>query len=309
VKIVVLGDMPYGKDQVRSLEFIGSKIRKAGFPFVIHYGDFKGGGAKCDDSLLTKRRDVLANLVKGGLFYTPGDNDWTDCDRPQAGGYDELKRLDKIRSLFFSHNMPSKAEWMVARQNPDYPENARWTLGNLQFVTLHIVGSDNGRQEILKTDPPAKALNAVDARDEANLKWLDAAFDQAGKDNRDGLIIAAHADPADLINRKYRNRPCSKTERTACNPYLPFLQRLTKRANLFDKPVLFVHGSTNNFCLDQTYGGWKAAKLWRLNGPGDFVTIDAAVIRFDPHARKPFQIQGILTEDPVPPCDLQERLK
>ena len=35
VEFVVLGDLPYGKDQVRSLELIGKNIRKSGFPFVI----------------------------------------------------------------------------------------------------------------------------------------------------------------------------------------------------------------------------------------------------------------------------------
>ena len=140
VEFVALGDMPYGKDQIGSLKYIGKKIRKAGFPFVIHYGDLKAGDSPCDDGLLSERRDLLASIVEGGLFYTPGDNDWTDCDRPKAGGYDELERLGKIRSLFFSQDLAFRPEWQVARQGPDYPENAAWVFGNLQFVTLHIVG-------------------------------------------------------------------------------------------------------------------------------------------------------------------------
>ncbi len=48
VEFVVLGDMPYGEDQVDSLNYIGNKIRKAVFPFVIHYGDLKSGGTSCD---------------------------------------------------------------------------------------------------------------------------------------------------------------------------------------------------------------------------------------------------------------------
>lgn len=309
LEFVVLGDIPYGKDQVGSLGFIGSKIRKAGFPFVIHYGDLKAGDASCDDTLLADRQDQLFQLVEGGLFYTPGDNDWTDCDRPEAGGFDELERLDKLRGLFFSQDLPSNPEWRIARQAPHYPENARWEYGKLQFVTLHIVGSDNGRHEIEKTNPREKALDAVDARDRANLIWLDAAFDQADKRGLDGLIVVIQADPGDIVHREHRNRSCSETERTACNPYRPFLRRLTEQSDRFDKPVLLVHGSTNNFCLDEGFGGWEAVKLWRLNGPGDFVVIDAAIVRFDPGAPSPFQVRGLLTGDPVAPCSLKERIE
>ena len=197
----------------------------------------------------------------------------------------------------------------MARQDPDYPENARWAYGGLQFVTLHIVGSDNGRHEILKTDPKEKALDAVDARDTANLEWLDAAFDQARQYDLGGLIVVIHADPGEIEHREYRNRPCSKTEPEDCNPYLPFLRRLTEQADRFDRPVLLVHGSTSSFCLDAGFGGWQAVKLWRLNGPGDYVVIDAAVVRFDAADRNPFEVRGLLTEDPAPPCSLHEWLE
>ena len=35
-------------------------------------------------------------------IFTPGDNDWVDCDRPKNGSYDSLGRLDYERALFFS---------------------------------------------------------------------------------------------------------------------------------------------------------------------------------------------------------------
>ncbi|MCZ6667036.1 MAG: hypothetical protein O7B81_17185, partial [Gammaproteobacteria bacterium] len=289
--------------QVGNLRFIGSKIRKQGFPFVIHYGDLKAGDASCDDNLLSERRDLLFQLIEGGLFYTPGDNDWTDCDRPDAGSFDELERLDKIRSLFFSKGLPSKPEWRIARQGPDYPENARWTYGDLQFVTLHIVNSDNGRLEIEETEPTEKALDAVDARDRANLVWLDAAFDQAQQRDLDGLIVVIHADPGKIENREDRSRACTKAERSACNPYRPFLRRLTEQADRFDRPVLLVHGSSKAFCLDEGYGGWEAANLWRLDGPGDDDTVDAAVVRFDHDARVPFQVRGLLSWDTPSSCE------
>jgi hypothetical protein len=35
-------------------------------------------------------------------MLTPGDNDWTDCDRPSNGGFNSLERLDHERQVFFS---------------------------------------------------------------------------------------------------------------------------------------------------------------------------------------------------------------
>lgn len=299
VEFVVLGDIPYGQGQVGTLENIRIKIKEKAFPFVIDYGDVKGGGESCD--LIPERRDLIYGLLPGKVFYTPGDNDWTDCDRPSAGGYDELTRLDMLRRIFYSQDLPSNPEWHIARQGPDYPENARWEYGRLQFATLHIVGTDNGRNEISKSDVP-RALDAVDARDRANLTWLEAAFGSATARNAEGMVIVMHADPFDIEHRQYRDRPCTGQERQECNPYLAFLERLTERAGRFGRPVLLVHGSTSNYCLDRGFGGWRAGKLWRLNGPGDFIVIDAAVVTFDPHNRTPFAVRGLSTNDAAPEC-------
>ena len=301
-EFVVLGDMPYGQDQVGSLKYIASQIERQGpFPFLVHYGDIKRGDGDCSDALLTARRDLIRGLMPGGVFYTPGDNDWTDCDRPGAGGYDELERLEFLRSLFYGSGLPDDPAWRIGRQEPRYPENARWQAGGLVFATLHIVGSDNGRAEILESDPET-ALDAVDARDRANLEWLSQAFAAAGRDDSTGLVVLMQADPGELEHPEARNTACGATERTVCNPYLPFLEALTEQADALQKPVLLVHGSTNSFCMDRGFGGWRAPNLWRLNGPGDFVTVDAAIVRFGAEARFPFEVRGVLSNDSPPPC-------
>lgn len=298
---IVLGDMPYGRDQVGSLRYIGKKIRDGGYPFVVHYGDLKAGDESCSDALLTERRDVLYGLLEGRVFYTPGDNDWTDCDRAETGGFDELERLARLREMFFSEgSLPALPDGSVTRQSPDYPENLRWQFEGIRFLTLHIVGSDNGRVEIDHSDVDA-ALAAVDARDAANLAWLEAAF--ADAQDAAALVAFMQADPDELEDRSQRATACGPQRPSDCNPYLTFLERLTELADEFDKPVLLVHGSTNRFCLDTGFGGWRARKLWRLNGPGDFVTVDAAVVHVDPTARRPFRVHGLLSGDTAPGCD------
>ena len=298
---VVLGDIPYGQDQAQGLGYLGKNIRDGKFPFVVHYGDAKGGGETCSDALLTARRDLIYGLLEGRVFYTPGDNDWTDCDRDAAGGFDELERLARLREIFFSGpGLPAEPAWRIVRQSPDYPENARWDYEGIRFVTLHIVGTDDGRVEIKHSEVDA-ALTEANARQAANLQWLDAAF--AGAQDAVALVALMQADPYDLSDRKERDTACDAQRPTACNPYLTFLERLTVLADAFDKPVLLVHGSTNRFCLDTGFGGWRAPKLWRLNGPGDFVTIDAAVVHVDPGARMPFEVHGLLPGDAVPACN------
>jgi hypothetical protein len=42
------------------------------------------------------------NSLKKPAMFTPGDNDWVDCDRPANGGFSSLERLDHERALYFS---------------------------------------------------------------------------------------------------------------------------------------------------------------------------------------------------------------
>lgn len=308
VTFVVLGDMPYNKNEVDRLHDIRKEIRDSNVPFVAHYGDVKAGRKPCDTATLLERRAMIYGLLAGAVFYTPGDNDWTDCDREEAGGYNELERLDTLRSIFFGPGLPSDEAWNIARQEPRYPENARWELDDLQFVTLHIVGTDNGREEIDESRESV-ALAAVNARDAANLAWLDAGFDRATARGAAGLTVIIHADPDDIAKKSTRDIACSADLPTDCNPHWAFLDRLRKQARAFEKPVLLVHGSTDEYCLDKDFGRRaldgqvEAANLWRFNGPGDRDVIDGALVTFDPSdSDDPFTILGLLSEKAPPDC-------
>jgi hypothetical protein len=300
-EFAAFGDMPYSDDQIAVVKEIGAKLRDLGVPFVIHYGDAKSGGDSCDDATLTGRKDLLYGLMPGRVFYTPGDNEWTDCDRDAAGGFDETERLAKVREIFFSDGLPAEPEWHIARQGPDYPENARWEYGELVFATVHIVGTDNGRRHIDKSDRK-KALDDVDKRDKADLAWLDAAFEAAKATDAEGVVVAMQADPfGDVDGKDPPDVECTHDVRVKCNPYLGFVRHLRARAAAFGKPVLLIHGSTSEYCLDRRFGGAGAPKLWRLNGPGDFAVLDAAVVDFDAAGVEPFSVRGLLdTRSPLP---------
>ena len=309
VSFVVLGDMPYdGSMQAQAFAEIGETIRRRNFPFVIHYGDIKGGTESCADPFLRPWLAAALELLPGRVIYTPGDNDWTDCDRKSAGSFDELERLAQLRRWIGERPAPAGPGWQVLRQTPDYPENARWSFGGLQFVTLHIVGTSNGRRQIKNPGMGKKAgkahkkrvRRAVNARDSANLAWLAAAFDDAGA-SRKGLVVVIHSDVTDLKREESGARACGGKRLKDCHPYVLFLRELARRTSEFDRPVLLVHGSTNPYCLDRRKGR-KATKLWRLNGPGDGV-LDAAVVRFDASAREPFEVESLLGNEKPARCE------
>jgi len=84
-------------------------------------------------------RPCLSQLAEGAGHVTPGDNDWTDCDRAKNGGFNSLERLDHERAVFFSdsfslgqhrvHQEVQKTPLCLGVSGPEpCVENRRWTL-------------------------------------------------------------------------------------------------------------------------------------------------------------------------------------
>ncbi|HEU5084703.1 MAG TPA: metallophosphoesterase, partial [Acidimicrobiales bacterium] len=92
--LAVIGDTPYGAEQEATFDRLvdaiddDPKVR-----VVTHVGDIKSGGTACTDERFAAVADGFA-AFDDPVVYTPGDNEWTDCHRPAAGGYDPLERLD-----------------------------------------------------------------------------------------------------------------------------------------------------------------------------------------------------------------------
>ncbi len=313
-RFMFIGDLPYSdKESERLNTVIAKAIKKGGFPFLVHYGDFQAGGVACGEpegirESFEQISGLMTNLNGTSpprpVFYTPGDNDWTDCDRRFKLGESksELNQLDLLRRIFFL-DTPLKLsdEWQYERQ-PLYPENALWRFGRVQFATLHLVGTNNGRVEILMDDV-AMALAQVHARDQANRDWLNKIFEKAENfsDPAEALIIATQADVTD----PNENAPCTAANLMNCDAFASLRAQLIKHARAFEKPVLLVHGDTNPYCLDKGFGGAPAPNLWRLNAGGDYHNpLDATVVTFHPgKADTPFSAKGLVnSEKPTEGC-------
>jgi len=298
---VVIGDMPYSIQEDASLTDgeIATAIRAINPPVLVHYGDLKGGGEDCTDTLLELRKTQIANLNPYRTVFTPGDNDWTDCDRDFLKiRFDELERLAFIRNIFYESDSGlemSRDIHDLIRQK-DLPENAIWKINDLIMGTLHVVGTNNGRQEILKSDVN-QALDAVDNRDAANETWLQRMFEEAK--TAEGLVISFQADIYKPMDSK---QECTAENRVDCDGHKRIREAIAKMASVYEKPVLVVHGDTSAYCF---YQQEDVPNLWRLNGPGDFKVIDAARVTFDPSdSAMPFKVLGLLNpEAPPPVCE------
>jgi len=62
--------------------------------WVDHLGDIKNGSSTCSDEYFQRIKTDF-DLFQDPLVYTIGDNEWTDCHRPNNGPYDPLERLAK----------------------------------------------------------------------------------------------------------------------------------------------------------------------------------------------------------------------
>ena len=304
----VLGDMPYNAAQEATIRTtLAPALGRAGLPFVIHLGDFKAGDESCTDEIIATRRNEIYGLLPGRVFYTPGDNEWTDCDRVDevASPKPELERLDHLRNVFYPAPLNLAGTWDYTTQD-GYPENASWTRDGLVFATIHLVSTNNGRYEIIPLDAEGNpllgeaakayvktALDRVDARDAANARWLEATFARAARIGARAVIVATQAD----VTKKKKYPPCSSdpTEKN-CDAFVKTRAKLTELAAEFGEPVLLIHGDTNPYCLDKKFGGDQAPKLWRLNALGDFTEADATLVTVGgPGAWQAFTVNQLMT--------------
>lgn len=307
----VIGDIPYSEDDRSVLEGeILPAIAAGSFPFLIHIGDYKSGGAPCDPAADEAQRALIAQLSPIPVFYTPGDNEWTDCDRfidPQTGRpQSALERLARLRRLFFSSRVEAPMT-MKAKRQPDLPENMTWTYGGVRFATVHVVGTANGRRAV-EGDDPALAGAEADRREAAATAWLAEVSALARRQKAGALVVAMHADMFD-VSDGVLGQPCagaSASREETCDAFATLRAALNAAAAGFGGPTLLIFGDTAPFALKRADEG--AGLLWLLNAAGDhgvtpegfhYGVQDATLVTFDPRAAEPFTARAIASGTPA----------
>ncbi|MFT6886847.1 MAG: hypothetical protein ACJAWZ_003065 [Paracoccaceae bacterium] len=283
---VALGDMPYGApDKVwPRYETLIGRINDAAPALVVHVGDTKSGSTACDDKMLDQQL-VYMNSFAAPTLYTPGDNEWTDCHRKKAGGFDPLERLAHIRATYFDVPETSFGQAQVSvtsQAKKGYPENARLMHEGVMFVTAHVVGSNNNF-EIRDLDAVAEFF----ARDKATTNWLDQSFD-AAKDAA-ALVLAIHADMFEFDFNP------DKESWLRHSGFLNFGPMLQAKAAEFGKPVLLIFGDSHVHRVFRPFPK-TAPNVTALEvfGAEDMHAVEVTV---DPARPAPFGFRPLLNAD------------
>ena len=273
------GDTPYfAFEQVR-LEKLIAEMNAESLAFVLHIGDIKSSRDRCDDGLYLARKQLFDSIAHP-FVITPGDNDWTDCHRKGGGEYDPLERLRYFRTLFYSVPPGLAIERESAQSGfADYVENARWTIGQILFVTVHVVGSNNNLGRTVEADEEYRSRNTAD------LYWVRESFSLARERGLLGVVVAWHADPRFEL----------PTARQARSGFGDIVQALREETIAFGRPVLLIHGDSHIWRLDHPLrdpdSGTRIPTFTRLEVFGS-PTAGWARVTVDPGSTSLFAIEA-----------------
>lgn len=255
----LFGDVPYGPVGRAQFPALVDSINNAKLAFTVFDGDTKNGSEPCyadphatTDTATPEKAVADADhpdvyklalsrfaMLQDPVVYTPGDNEWTDCDRPSTAGgavSDSSDRLAYLRRLSYPTDQSlGQRTLTVTRQSAAYPENQRWTYGPATFAVVNVTGSDNNFADGGKNGPAAEGQAEYAARNAANLAWIKEVF-AAAKDSA-AVMIALQADMWDPT--------------ATLTHFADTKAELARQAIAFGKPVVLVNGDSHSFESDK----------------------------------------------------------
>jgi hypothetical protein len=300
------GDLPYdGLQATVGVPNLIADMNARTLAFTVFDGDLKSASSECTDAVYTQALSYL-NSLRAPAAFTPGDNDWTDCDR--FAGYSSLERLDHERALFFATPF-TKGRYRLRQQVQSTPlclgvsgpapcvENRSWTYRGVTYATLNVQGSCNN---LCEEDPdPAEYA----ARNAANIAWLKGTFATALARHSRAVMLVSQADPgfdgSDAARAPLRDpRTLAQTDGRP-DGFREYLIALRDQVVAFRRPVAYVHGDSHYFRVDkplQTAAGVRVENFTRVetfgdheqNGDNDANWLNVAV---EPDTREVFSYQ------------------
>lgn len=307
------GDLPYSSVQeTEGLPNLIADMNANRLMFTVHNGDLKqGSGSPCDDALY-ERAVGWFNALEAPAVFTPGDNDWVDCDRASNGGYNSRERLDRERKVFFSRprSLGMRRMLMAVQTDPlclnaagnptGCVENRRWVRGDVTYITLNVQGSCNN---LCDTNPdPAEWA----ARNAANIQWLRQGFEAALAGGSKAVMLISQANPgwdgSDPTRTHLRDpRTLAQTDGLP-DGFQDFLLALREQVVAFRRPVAYVHGDSHYFRVDKPLldaAGRRLENFTRVetfgnqaaNGNND---VQWLRVRVDPASREVFQYEPMI---------------
>jgi hypothetical protein len=278
--------------------------------FTAHDGDLKSGSSECTNAVYTQALSYF-NSLRAPAVFTPGDNDWVDCDR--TAGYNSLKQLDLERQLFFSapYTLGQHRLRQEVQQTPlclstatssgqaACVENRRWTLGGVTYATLNIQGSCNNLCDV-DPDPAEYA-----ARNAADIAWMKGTFAEARARRSAAVMFISQADPGfndDAVQGAPTRNPKTLVEddaQASMDGFADFLRALRDETTAFRRPIVYVHGDSHYFRIDkplENAAGQRLENFTRLETFGDHQEngnndVNWVKVIVDPSSREVFSFQ------------------
>ncbi len=328
--LAVYGDAPYGTTPTDTAQlmataaFINAINADPNVSLVLHVGDIHSGKQYCTEAYDRTVFD-LWKAFQDPLVYTPGDNEWADCNKIGEGGGlynaktlqidyvrdaggtavdyangDPLANLALIRSIFFAQpgmtlgNQKQQVLSQAEFNDPTHPadasfvENVMFEQSNVLFVTINVPGGSNNDNDVWYAAPtttPAQTQEVAD-RTGADLRWLDAAFAQAQADGVVAVVIQAQADVWD--NEK---GPAHQAA------YEPFVQNIAAHTTAFSKPVLMLNGDSHIYRSDNPlsaadplnfmHPGYDVPNFHRIVVHGSTLPVEWLRLNIDPQVNAP----------------------
>jgi hypothetical protein len=297
-EIGLWGDLPYSDVQANpGVPNLIADMNDQDVAFSVHDGDLKAGSGTpnslspttCADAKYVQAMEYL-NMLHAPAAFTPGDNDWTDCDAASNGPFNSLERLDHERALFFStpytfgqNRLYQEVQGMTTNgaqtpclgfktgsgaldvngngldpgtyNNVACVENRRWQYHGVTYATLNIQGSCDNR---CKDHPDP---HEADVRQAAAIAWMQDTFRVATERKSVAVMFISQADPG-FHNHPIESEPIRNPKTLDLVTPIPagvveghkaFLVALRTAVKDFEKPVVYVHGDTHYFRVDKPF--------------------------------------------------------
>ena len=266
--IAVFGDWPYNQNLLDNAPLLSKSVNAdRQVSLVLHVGDIHSGSMPCtsagvlppiptSDPGWNQRVYYQFQQFKAPLVYTPGDNEWTDCHKSkQKSSGDPLKELASVRSLFFAKpgrtlggtdkRVLSQAQHVDTAHPADaeFVENVIWEDARTVFVTVNMPGSNNDSLSWTGNfnNPNAQAQEAAD-RTDADIRWLQVAFDRAEASHARAVVLALQADMWDPA--------AAAPGGDGLHAYTRFVRKLAELSTRFRRPVLLLNGDSHVYGAD-----------------------------------------------------------
>jgi len=279
---------------------------------VVHVGDLHSGSEACTQ--------VYDNAIAGffktltlPLVYTPGDNEWEDCQVPKeiAGKYSEtvpelgnvagvsqpsymdgnpVDNLALIRQLFFpvpgktlgsgTLTVHSQATEGKTDTDKQFVENVWWMNQGVLFVVVNIPGGSNNGTDVWGSGAKPATPQPATAQQTEEVTNRSAAT-RNWLTNAFDQADAQKASAVVILEQADMWSSENAIHDSRLSEYKQYIDIIANRTTQFGKPVLLVNGDTHLFQSDNPLMVNQTCVKEDLSAPG----AEAGPCGFDPYSR------------------------